>query len=43
MKLENRDPFPRITAPSVEGEDETTLPDELAGGWSVVVFYRGVW
>lgn len=41
-RLENGDRFPTLTASTVDG-DETTLPDELEGVWSVLVFYRGDW
>lgn len=32
--------FPDLTAPSVSG-DELVLPDEAAGSWAAVLFYRG--
>ena len=41
-RLENGDVFPTVTAPAVDGE-EMTLPDDLKGAWSAIVFYRGHW
>lgn len=41
-KLENGDMLPEITAPGA-GTGRMTLPDDLAGSWSVLVFYRGHW
>lgn len=42
MSLQNGQPFPTITASRLEG-GEMALPAGLAPGWSVVLFYRGVW
>jgi len=36
------DPFPRLTVPKIGG-GVITLPDDLAGGFGVVLFYRGSW
>lgn len=41
-RLENGDRFPSITAPVADG-DELTIPDDLEGLWSVLIFYRGHW
>lgn len=40
--LENGDRLPSLTADRVDG-DAMTLPDDLAGSWSLVLFYRGHW
>ena len=42
MSLQNGQPFPTITAFRLDG-GEMTLPDDLDPGWSVVLFYRGLW
>ena len=42
MRLENNRRFPTIVAKKVGG-GEMTIPDDLAGSWSVVLFYRGDW
>lgn len=42
MKLENGQTFPTLEASAVDG-GAMTLPDDLAGVWSVLVFYRGHW
>ncbi|HWE65007.1 MAG TPA: redoxin domain-containing protein, partial [Acidimicrobiales bacterium] len=34
--------FPAITVPRA-GDGTITLPDDLAGGFGVVLFYRGSW
>lgn len=39
-RLENGDTLATLTAERVDG-DAMTLPDDLEGQWSVVVFYRG--
>lgn len=39
-RLENKQKFPRLTAPRVDG-GVMTLPDDLAGGCPVLLFYRG--
>lgn len=36
------DPFPRLTISTVSGQN-LTLPDAFAGGFAVVLFYRGSW
>jgi peroxiredoxin len=36
------DPFPRLTI-STTGGQAITLPDAFAGGFGVVLFYRGAW
>lgn len=41
-RLENGDRFPELAAPSV-GDGEMTLPGDLDGSWSALVFYRGHW
>lgn len=42
MRLENNQQFPTIVAKRVGGS-EMTIPADLAGSWSVVLFYRGDW
>ena len=42
MTVQNDQPFPTIEAFRLD-RGETTLPDDLGQGWSVVLFYRGVW
>ena len=42
MTLQNDQPFPTINATKLDGAD-STLPDDLDPGWSVLLFYRGVW
>lgn len=41
-KLQNGDRFPSLTADRLDGTT-MTLPDDLAGSWSLVLFYRGHW
>ena len=41
-RLNNGDPFPSLSAPLVGG-GTLALPGDLAGSWSVVLFYRGHW
>ncbi len=41
-RLENGDLFPELTASSAGG-GEMTLPDDVEGAWSSIVFYRGHW
>ncbi|MGH3282123.1 MAG: redoxin domain-containing protein, partial [Trebonia sp.] len=36
------DPFPRLTISTTDGR-ALTIPDASAGGFSVVLFYRGTW
>src|SRR5277367_60952 len=36
------DPFPTL-AVALPGDDALSLPDALAGGFGVVLFYRGAW
>ncbi len=40
--LDTGDDFPRLTIPKVGG-GEIVLPDDLAGSWGVVLFYRSHW
>jgi len=40
MHLRNGEQFPTITA-SRMGGGEMTIPQDLAGRWAVVLFYRG--
>ncbi len=42
MRLENNQLFPTIVAPTVGG-GKMTIPADLAGSWSVLLFYRGEW
>lgn len=42
MSLTNGQLFPTITASHVGG-GEFTVPDDLAGRWAVLLFYRGHW
>lgn len=42
MRLTTGDLFPSITASRV-GDGAMTLPQDLAGHWSVLLFYRGHW
>ncbi len=42
MRLENNQQFSKIVARRVGG-DQMTIPADLAGSWSVVLFYRGEW
>ena len=42
MRLKNNQQFPTITATRV-GDGQMTIPTDLAGSWSVVLFYRGEW
>ena len=42
MRLENDQQFVTIGAPQVGG-GAMTLPDDVAGSWSVMLFYRGEW
>jgi len=41
-RLENGQRLPAITASVLDG-DPMTLPDEVEGVWSVLLFYRGHW
>jgi peroxiredoxin len=40
--LRPADPFPPLTV-ALPGGDTLTVPDALAGGFGVVLFYRGSW
>ncbi len=40
MRLNNGEHFPTITASRVGG-GEVTIPQDLAGRWAVLLFYRG--
>ncbi len=42
MHLRNGEHFPTITASRVGG-GEMTIPQDLAGRWTVLLFYRGHW
>ena len=42
MRFENDQVFATIAAPKVGG-GQMTIPADLAGHWSVVLFYRGHW
>ena len=42
MRLENEQTLPNLVAPTVEGTQKT-IPADLDGSWSVVLFYRGEW
>lgn len=42
MRLENGAQFPTITAARVGG-GEMTIPQDVAGKWTVLLFYRGHW
>ncbi|WP_420595506.1 peroxiredoxin family protein [Deinococcus sp.] len=42
FRLNNGDTFPTLSAELVGG-GTLNLPADLAGGWSVVLFYRGDW
>jgi peroxiredoxin len=42
MRLENGTSFPTITAARVGG-GEMTIPRDVAGKWTVLLFYRGHW
>ncbi|MBA2679858.1 MAG: redoxin domain-containing protein, partial [Ktedonobacteraceae bacterium] len=42
MRLENGTQFPTITAARVDG-GEMTVPQDVAGKWTVLLFYRGHW
>ena len=41
-RLQDGDRLPSITAP-VADDSELTIPDDLEGHWSIVIFYRGHW
>lgn len=36
------DKFPSITIPLMRGE-KLALPDDIAGSWAYIAFYRGHW
>jgi hypothetical protein len=40
--LDSGDPFPRLAFDRVGG-GKLRLPDDLAGNWGTVLFYRGHW
>ncbi len=42
MRLENGALFPTLTAARVGG-GEMTIPQDVAGKWTIVLFYRGHW
>ena len=45
MTVENGAALPPILAGLVEneGDERVSLPDVLAGGWGVLLLYRGHW
>lgn len=40
MHVEIGEPFPQIRGTTTRGKD-LTIPADLAGKWSVLLFYRG--
>src|SRR5258707_12922467 len=42
VQLSNGEHFPTITASRVGGS-EMSIPEDLAGGWAVLLFYCGHW
>ena len=40
MHLEVGKPFPQISGTTIKGK-ELTIPADLAGNWSALLFYRG--
>lgn len=42
MKIENGETFPTLSADAVEGTT-LTVPDDVEGAWSALLFYRGHW
>lgn len=42
MRVEHGALFPRITAARVDG-GEMTLPQDVMGRWTILLFYRGHW
>ena len=42
MHLENNQICPHITAKRVGG-GEMSIPDDIQGQWTVLLFYRGDW
>ena len=42
MRLKNDEQLPTIVGPK-GGGGRMTIPDDLAGTWSVVLVYRGLW
>lgn len=42
MRLQNNQQFPTIVAKKVDGR-QMTIPADVAGSWSVLLFYRGEW
>ena len=42
LRLQNGDVFPRLAVNAVGGRS-ITLPDDLAGSYAVILFYRGAW
>lgn len=42
MRLENGQKFPTISVTTLK-DGPLTIPDDLAGQWGVLLFYRGHW
>ena len=40
--LDYKDPFPRMEIDATDG-NRLALPDYFAGGWGVLLVYRGHW
>ena len=41
-RLENAQTFPHLVVPAVGG-GKLTLPEDVAGRWATILFYRGSW
>ena len=41
-RLENGQELPTLTASDLDGDD-LTLPDDVKGMWTILLFYRGHW
>ena len=42
MRLNNGDPYPSVSGPTVGG-GSLTISQDLKQEWNVVLFYRGHW
>ena len=42
QKLDSGDKFQELTLKLIDGSS-LTLPEDIADGWSVLLFYRGSW
>jgi peroxiredoxin len=42
-RLENGDALPEIRAATLDGDGVLTLPDDLRGSPTLLLFYRGHW